>query len=271
MWQLYDRINSFGVNTICREAQCPNVDECFSQGTATFLILGDICTRNCLFCAVKSGRPGLIDLNEPQQVAKAAAMLNLHHVVITSVTRDDLPDCGASVYLNTVREVRFLLPKATIELLIPDLKGNTENLRRIVEAKPQVLAHNMETVYRLYDIIRPGAIYQRSMQLLKEVRYLDSNIVTKSGFMVGLGETKEEVFELLRDLKSVGCSIVTIGQYLRPGSDSFPVSEYICPENFMDYSEYAYSIGFDAVASGPYIRSSYCAGDLLKKTLMMGG
>lgn len=271
IWQLYDRINALDVKTVCREAQCPNVDECFGQGTATFLILGDICTRNCLFCAVKSGRPEAIDLHEPYRVAAAAAMLNLQHVVITSVTRDDLPDGGASVYFNTVKEVRLRLRDATIELLIPDLRGNIESLIRIIDAKPQVLAHNIETVNRLYSLVRPGAIYQRSLKLLNAAKQLDSNIMTKSGFMVGLGETKAEIFDLLRNLKLVDCDIVTIGQYLRPGPDYLPVSEYVSPEDFKVYSEYANSIDIHVVASGPYIRSSYCAGDLYKKASTLGG
>lgn len=252
-------LRTLALHTVCESARCPNIGECFRRGTATFLILGNVCTRSCRFCAVAKGTPGSPDPEEPERVAEAARKLNLKHVVITSVTRDDLPDGGAGHFAATIMAIRRVLPQATVEVLVPDFQGKEEALSIVLAARPHVLNHNVETVPRLYPSVRPQANYERSLWLLGRAKEKAPDILTKSGLMVGLGETREEVEGVLRDLKSVQCDIVTIGQYLRPSVRHLPVAAYIPPEEFEYYREYALRLGFLGVASGPFVRSSYRA------------
>jgi len=252
-------LRSLSLHTVCESAHCPNIGECFGRGTATFLILGDVCTRNCGFCAVKKGQPLPLDPEEPLRVAQAAKTLGLRHVVITSVTRDDLPDGGAGHFARVVKAIRELLPSATVEILTPDFQGREEVLVVFREYPPDVFNHNVETVPRLYPQVRPKAHYRRSLFLLERFKALFPSVLTKSGLMVGLGEDKEEVLEVLRDLRQAGCDIVTVGQYLRPSMKHLPVEEYIPPSWFSFYEEEAYKLGFKGVASGPFVRSSYLA------------
>lgn len=250
------------LHTICEEAKCPNVWECFSQGTATFMILGNHCTRNCRFCAVTHGPSRPPDPEEPYRVAEAVQALGLHFVVITSVTRDDLPDGGAEHFAKTIHEIRNRIPKARVEVLVPDFQGSEEALRTVIEANPDVLNHNLETIPRLYPTVRPGADYRRSLELLKRVRLYNPSIPTKSGLMLGLGEYHEEVHQVLSDLLDVGCRILTLGQYLQPSKDHLPVTRFIPPEEFEQWREIALEMGYREVASGPFVRSSYHAGEL---------
>lgn len=251
-------LESCGLNTVCAEAKCPNRGECFSRGTATFLILGSVCTRNCAFCGVDSGDPSPPDPQEPDRLAEAALQMNLKHVVITSVTRDDLEDGGASFFASVVKAVRHKLPGATVEVLIPDLSGSQQALHTVLDSTPDVLNHNIETVPRLYSSVRPQAAYSRSLQLLSRSA-ADGRSKVKSGIMVGLGETAQEVEEVMSDLRSVGCSILTIGQYLRPSRNQVPVREFVSPQQFSHYEQTGFSMGFEHVFSGPYVRSSYRA------------
>ncbi len=253
-------IESGGLHTVCSEAKCPNRGECFSRGSAAFLILGSVCTRNCAFCGVSNGKPQNPDPLEPYNLAQTAHKMGLEHVVITSVTRDDLSDGGASVFAQTVREVRKVLPLAAIEVLIPDFQGSAQSLMTVLDSRPDVLNHNIETVPRLYSIIRPQALYHRSLELLKRSAE-DGRAKAKSGIMVGLGETEQEVFEVFRDLRSAGVSILTVGQYLRPSRHQVSVKQFITPEQFARYEEEAKAAGFEQVFSGPYVRSSYMAGE----------
>ncbi len=251
------------LNTVCAEAKCPNRGECFSKGSAAFLILGPVCTRNCAFCGVASGAPNpIIDTNEGTRLAEAACRMGLNHVVITSVTRDDLPDGGAAVFADAVSSVRDKIPEATIEVLIPDFQGSTDSLKTVLDSRPNVLNHNMETVSRLYPQIRPQAAYGRSLELIKRAAD-DGRSIVKSGIMVGLGETPDEVYELMRDLRSAGCGVITVGQYLRPSAEQTPVAEFITPEQFNKYQEIALNIGFTKAFCGPYVRSSYRADEFL--------
>lgn len=252
-------LRSLGLNTVCEGAQCPNIDECFGRKTTTFMILGSICTRGCRFCAVEKGIAQKPDPNEPMHVAEASKALGLRHVVITSVTRDDLPDGGAEHYFRTVEAIKALNPSATVELLIPDLKGNWKALKRILDAKPDVLNHNLETVASLYKTVRPQADYVRSLELLRKSKEIDSKIYTKSGIMVGLGEKVQEVNALMDDLRAVNCDIITIGQYLRPSEAHLEVVEYVHPNDFEAYRVTAVQKGFKYAASGPFVRSSYNA------------
>lgn len=245
------------LNTVCREANCPNCVDCFSRGVATFLIMGADCTRNCRFCGVRNGTPLPLDPAEPQQVALAAQRLKLKHVVITSVTRDDLPDGGAEHFVATIEALRSGLPEATIEVLIPDFKGNLHNLETILAARPDILAHNLETVPRLCSEIRSDANSRRSLDLLQRAANNQSGIMVKSGIMVGLGETVEEVGKLMTDLVAVGCQSFTLGQYLSPESKAFPVTEYLTPPMFENYQVMAETAGFKTVMCGPLVRSSY--------------
>ena len=258
--EVNDLLSSHKLNTVCAEAKCPNRGECFSRGSAAFLILGPVCTRGCAFCGVESGRPLPVDVDEGERLAEAASLMGLRHVVITSVTRDDLPDGGASAFADAVRRARGKVPQVTIEVLIPDFQGSADALAAVLDSGPDVLNHNVETVPRLYPSIRPQAIYGRSLELLKRAA-ADGRAAVKSGIMVGLGETVEEVKELLRDLKTAGCSSVTVGQYLRPSSKQTPVVEFITPEQFSDYENFAVDTGFAHVFCGPYVRSSYRAGE----------
>jgi len=258
-------LSGLEINTVCQEADCPNISECFSRNEATFLILGKVCTRNCKFCGVGKGKPAALDFNEPEHVAEAAKRLNLKHVVITSVTRDDLSDGGASVFAKTVLAVRNRLQQVTIEVLIPDLQGNRDALKAIIDAEPEVIGHNVETIPSLYKDIRSMSDYQLSLNVLKTTKELSlgKKIYTKSALMLGLGETEEEVVDVLRSLRKVDTDFVCIGQYLCPSSSHFPVKEYIRPEQFDYYKKEALSLGFRYVASAPYVRSSYLAGEAL--------
>ena len=252
-------LDETNLHTVCEEARCPNLGECFSRGTSTFLILGRICTRNCSFCAVEHGVPGLSDATEPKKVAQAVQKMGLQYVVITSVTRDDLADGGASLFVKTIQAIRTLDPKIKIEVLIPDFQGDPTSLEMILKEGPNVLNHNIETIAPLYPEVRPQADYKRSLGLLKKSKELYSEISTKSGFMLGLGETQEEVLELLRDLREVECDFLTIGQYLQPRPDRLPVMRFIPPEEFEEYKKIGEEMGFRAVASGPFVRSSFHA------------
>jgi lipoic acid synthetase len=254
-------LKRYGLNTVCNEAGCPNLGECFSRGTATFMILGKNCTRNCRFCKVTKDEPEHLNHMEPKHIAEAVKEMGLTHTVITSVTRDDLPDGGAEHFANTILEIRKLNPEVTIEVLIPDFKGDYDALKKVVEAKPDIINHNVETVPDLYSLIRPMAIFERSLEVLKRVKEMDSSIFTKSGFMVGLGEKEEQVLRLLEDLRTVDCDVVTIGQYLQPSKAHINVVEYVTPEQFKKYEDFSRSIGFKYVASGPLVRSSYHAED----------
>ena len=251
-----------GLATICVEARCPNRGECFQAGTATFLILGDTCTRNCSFCAVRSGRPAALQPDEPKRVAESVAALRLHHVVVTSVTMDDLPDGGASVFARTIEEIRGACPDTTVEVLIPDLRGSKESLGGVIRAHPDVLGHNLETVRRLYPVLRPAASYAWSVELLRVVRDTDAGMVTKSGIMVGVGETLEEVIELMRHLAEAGCMVLTIGQYLRPTGAHYPVARFISPTEFEELERLGAEAGIRVVVAGPLVRSSYRASQI---------
>lgn len=246
------------VSTICEAARCPNVGECFAVGTATFLILGDVCTRGCTYCAVERGRPAPPDPAEPARVAAAARELGLDYVVVTSVTRDDLPDGGAAHFAAVVGAVRAELPLARVEILVPDFRGDRESLARAIGSRPDVFGHNVETVPRLFPRVRPGADYERSLSVLGAAA--DSGLRAKSGAMLGLGEEPEEVREVLRDLRAAGVSVVTLGQYLPPSGRHQPVARYIEPQEFAALEAEATAMGFDEVKAGPFVRSSYRAG-----------
>jgi len=252
-------LRSSGLHTVCEEARCPNLGECFRKGTATFLILGNICTRNCRFCAIKTGIPLSVDKNEPVRVAKAVKKLGLDYAVVTSVTRDDLWDGGASIFADTIRKIRRLNPGTNIEVLIPDFKGDIDALKTVMEAKPDVLNHNVETVSSLYKEVRPIAVYETSLSVLRHSKEIAPDVFTKSGIMLGLGETIDEVKDVLYDLRDNEVDMLTIGQYLQPSSHHYPVKEYVHPDVFLELQEFAYAIGFGFVASGPLVRSSYNA------------
>ncbi len=263
-------IGDLRLTTVCGEARCPNAGECFSNSTATFMLLGDHCTRNCRFCAVGHGSPCKPDTEEPLRIAEAAERLGLRHVVITSVTRDDLPDGGAAQFAAVVRAVRERIHGVTVEVLVPDFQGSEDALRTVIAARPDVINHNVETVPRLYSIIRPDADYERSLRLLARTRELAPNIVTKSGLMVGLGETMDEVRAVLGDLNDIHCAILTIGQYLQPSPEQVPVERYLSPDEFAHLKTEALDRDFAAVASGPYVRSSYHAGELFSVAHIAG-
>ena len=248
-----------GLHTVCESARCPNLHECFSRGTATFMILGNTCTRTCGFCAVPQGLPGPLDLQEPGQVAEMARAMDLRQVVITSVNRDDLPDGGSALFAATVRAVKRALPKARVEVLVPDFLGDFDAVGRVLASGCDVFNHNVETVARLYRRVRPQADYGRSLEVLRFARSHAPAVLTKSGLMVGLGETEAEVRGLLADLRAAGTDVATIGQYLQPHRRRLPVHEYVRPEVFDRYRDFGKSIGFRAVFSGPFVRSSYMA------------
>lgn len=252
-------IRKLNLRTVCEEANCPNIGECWHHGTATFMILGSVCTRSCGYCNVVHGRPGRVDPAEPTRVAAAVAQLELRHVVITSVDRDDLPDGGAAVFAETIRETRRRVPNCRIEVLIPDFLGRETNLGTVLDARPNVLNHNVETVERLYRTARPGGRYRWALTLLERARRLNPHIPTKSGLMVGLGEHWDELLSTMADLHRVGCSILTIGQYLRPSAAHLPVERYYHPNEFVELKRRAVAIGFRHVESGPLVRSSYHA------------
>ena len=249
------------LHTVCEEARCPNIGECWDQGTATFMILGDVCTRACSYCAVAHGRPGAVDPAEPTRVASAIQALGLHYVVVTSVDRDDLEDGGASIFADTITHTRSRLPRCRIEVLIPDFQGNEAALQTVLDARPDVLNHNTETVPRLYRMARSGGRYSRTLELLDRSRRYAPDIPTKTGVMVGLGERHDELIATFRDLRGVGCQILTIGQYLRPTEAHAPMARYYHPDEFRDLKAAALDLGFVHVDSGPLVRSSYHAND----------
>ena len=250
------------LHTVCQSAHCPNIGECWGRRTATFMILGEVCTRNCRFCAVTSGPPQPVDAQEPQRIAQAVKTLRLKYAVITSVTRDDLPDGGAHQFAQTIQEIRQQVPDCRVEVLIPDFLGVKESLIKVLEARPTVLNHNLETVPRLYEIVRPEADYQRSLTLLKRAK--TSGVTTKSGLMVGLGETMDEIQQVMHDLRAVQCDLLTIGQYLEPSRDHLPIARFVPPEEFQQLKAYGLALGFKMVAAAPLVRSSYQADLALK-------
>jgi lipoyl synthase len=255
--EVFQLMRNSKLNTVCEEAKCPNLAECWNNRTATFMILGDTCTRSCGFCNVKVGMPNELDLDEPRRVAESVKTLNLKHVVITSVDRDELKDGGASIFSETVRLIREVMEHITIEILIPDFKGDTNSFEIILNNPPDILNHNLETVNRIYHAVRPQAKYQRSLDLIRWFK--NKELRTKSGIMVGIGETKEEVVGLMNDLFNHGCDIMTIGQYLQPTKVHLPVDRYVTLEEFKFYKEYGLKLGFKAIESAPLVRSSYHA------------
>ncbi len=257
--QVRELIEAGRLHTVCQEAKCPNIWECYSHRTATFLIMGERCTRNCRFCSVSPGLPGPLDPGEPGRVAAAVERMELKYVVITSVTRDDLPDGGAAHFAATIGEIRRRLPETQIEVLIPDFQGDAAALATVLRARPNVLNHNIETVPRLYPTVRPQADYRRSLDLLKRSRALAPLIPTKSGLMLGLGERPEELRQTLLDLREAGCRILTLGQYLQPSPEHLPVEAYVPPDDFEKWRKAALEMGFSEVASAPFVRSSYHA------------
>jgi lipoyl synthase len=257
--RLKSLMRDLNLHTVCEDARCPNIGECWNHGTATFMILGDVCTRSCAYCAVAHGRPGAVDAGEPARVANAIHTLGLDYVVITSVDRDDLPDGGASIFADTIRETRSLLRACRIEVLIPDFQGSEQALHTVLDARPDVLNHNMETVPRLYRMARSGGRYARTLELLDRSRRHAPDIPTKTGLMVGLGETHEELVATFTDLRGVGCGILTLGQYLRPSERHAPMVRYYHPDEFRTLKEIALDLGFVHVESGPLVRSSYHA------------
>lgn len=252
-------LRKLNLHTVCEESMCPNIGKCFEKKTATFLVMGDICTRACKFCDIKHGKPSPIDPHEIDHVVEATKTLGLKHVVVTSVTRDDVPDGGAKHFASITRKLRDYNENLIIELLIPDFKGKEEDIRTIVEAKPDIINHNVELVPRLFKKITPQANYNKSLKALKLVKEMNSDIYTKSGLMVGLGETKEEVIEVMKDLNEIKCDILTIGQYLKPPSSDLEIEEFVHPNLFKEYEEIAYKMGFQFVASAPLVRSSFNA------------
>ena len=253
------------LHTVCEEAHCPNVGECWEHRAATFMILGDLCTRNCAYCAVAHGTPLPADPEEPRRLAEAAAAMELQYLVVTSVDRDDLPNGGAEQFAAVVAETRRRLPGASIELLIPDFKGNAQALRIVLDAKPDILNHNLETVRRLYRLARPGGRYDRALELLARAKAMDPSAVTKSGVMVGLGEEWDELVLALSDLRGVGVDLLTIGQYLRPSASHLPVARYYAPEEFAELARLGREMGYRHVESGPLVRSSYHAWDQARR------
>jgi lipoic acid synthetase len=247
------------LHTVCEEAHCPNMAECWGAGTATFMILGDTCTRSCGFCAVKTGRPGTVDADEPRRVGEAVAQMRLGHAVVTSVNRDELADGGAAVFAETVREIRRQSPGTSVEVLIPDFVGRPESLDVVLDARPEILNHNVETVARLYSRVRPQARYERSLDVLRRTKERAPELVCKSGVMVGLGETRDEVLATMRDIAEQGTDILTVGQYLRPSPVHLPIERYWSPSEFDELRDAGMTMGFDHVEAGPLVRSSYHA------------
>jgi lipoic acid synthetase len=265
--QVEQMMRSKNLHTVCESARCPNLPECWSKKTATFMILGDTCTRSCGFCAIKVGRGLTVNKDEPSDVAKVAADLGLKHIVVTSVARDDLPDQGSTQFALTIKELHKENPLCIVEVLVPDFKGNRECVETVCAAKPEIFNHNIETVERLHTMVRPQAKYNRTLSVLGMVKEIDPTIYTKSGIMLGLGETQEEVVQTLEDLREIGVDAVTIGQYLRPTMRHLPVVEYIHPSVFKEYERIGADMGFAFVASGPFVRSSYNAVEFSKKVM----
>lgn len=252
-------VSAFKLNTVCQEAQCPNIGECWGHGTATFMLMGDVCTRNCRFCAVQHGRVIALDPEEPRRVAEAAVKMGLSHIVVTSVNRDDLPDGGAEHFAATVRALKALKPQCTIEVLTPDFQGNEEAVAIVARSPIEIYNHNTETVPRLYKQVRPGAKYERSLRVLAKAKEERPDVKTKTGLMLGLGEVYNELLAVFGDLRAVGCDILTLGQYLRPSTDQLPVERYVHPDEFATLRDEALALGFRHVESGPLVRSSYHA------------
>lgn len=256
-------LRDLGLNTVCEEASCPNLSECFGRGTATFMIGGDLCTRRCHYCDVQTGRPNPLDPLEPRRVAEAARRLQLRYVVVTAVARDDVPDGGATHFAATIRNIRGALPEAQVEVLIPDFKGQQSALETVLNAQPHVLNHNIETVRSIFRGVRPQGNYDRTLTLLRRAKQLAPDIPTKSGFMVGLGETDDEIKQTMRDLREAGVELVTIGQYLQPSKEHVPVKEYLTHDRYANFRQWGQELGFRATFAGPFVRSSFHAGELL--------
>lgn len=256
-----------GLNTICESGRCPNKGECWAKRTATFMLMGEVCTRTCKFCAVNKGKPEPLDETEPERIVEAARQMGLRHVVLTSVNRDELPDQGSNHFARTITALYEAIPGVVVEVLTPDFQGKREPIATVVAAHPAVYNHNVETVPRLYKQVRPGSIYERSLRVLEICKELDSTLLTKSGLMLGLGETVEEVVAVMRDLRQVGCDILTLGQYLRPTRNNLPVHRYVTPEEFSELADIGTSLGFRQVHSGPLVRSSYHAGELAEELI----
>ena len=257
--RLKQLMRDLDLHTVCEEAHCPNVGECWEHGTATFMILGDVCTRNCAYCAVAHGRPPKFDPAEPERVAEAAATMRLQHVVLTSVDRDDLPDFGAWAFAETIRQIKSRSPQTSVEVLVPDFQGREESIRAVLEAEPDIYNHNTETVPRLYKKARPGGRYERVMQIFRDARAIAPDIPTKTGIIVGMGETIPEIVTVMRDLRAVDVDILTVGQYLRPSDAHIALDRYYTPEEFRQLYEIGMELGFRHVESGPLVRSSYHA------------
>ena len=257
--RLTQMMRELNLHTVCEEAHCPNIGECWEHGTATFMILGDVCTRNCAYCAVAHGRPASYDIAEPERVGDAVAELRLRHAVITSVDRDDLPDFGAFIFAETIRQIKQRLPDCSVEVLVPDFQGNRDSIATVLEARPDIYNHNTETVPRLYKKCRPGGRYPRVMEIFRAAKELAPDIPTKSGLILGMGETLKEVELVMRDLREVDVDILTLGQYLRPSDSHIPLDRYVTPAEFRELYEIGMSMGFRHVESGPLVRSSYHA------------
>ncbi len=260
-------LDEFSLNTVCEEATCPNRNECFNRKTATFMIMGNKCTRNCRFCDVIHGQPQPLEEEEPDRIAQAVKVLDLKHVVVTSVTRDDLVDGGSAHFARVINRTRDINSEVTIEVLIPDFGGDSEALEVVINARPEIINHNVETIPGLYAEVRPDANYNQSLTLLKRAGDSDRNILTKSGIMLGLGEKENEIIRVLKDLREVECDLLTIGQYLSPSKDHYPVVEYVHPDIFRKYKDIGMEMGFKYIASGPLVRSSYHAGEAYNSVL----
>ena len=258
-------ISDCAVNTVCASSMCPNLNECFSRKKATFMILGKVCTRACAFCSVTKGAPEPVDAEEPARIADCARRLGLRYVIVTSVTRDDITDGGAAQYARTIESIRLVSKEVIIEFLVPDFAGQKKSIESVTRTGADVIGHNIETVERLYPIVRKGASYKRSLDLLRSVKEIGPGQATKSGIMVGLGETEEEIIKTMKDLRSASCDMLTIGQYLRPGKENYPVHRFVTPEEFASYKRIAEQLGFKHISSGPFVRSSYFAEEGFKK------
>ena len=257
--RLKHMMRELDLHSVCEEAHCPNVGECWEHGTATFMILGDVCTRNCAYCAVAHGRPPKYDISEPDRVAEAIAQMNLQHAVITSVDRDDLPDFGAFIFAETIRQIHARVPDCSVEVLVPDFQGNEDSIRAVLEAGPEIYNHNTETVPRLYKKARPGGRYLRVLEIFRAAKRIAPDIPTKTGMILGMGETIQEVIEVMKDLRTVDVDILTLGQYLRPSDSHIALDRYVTPDEFRELYEIGMSLGFRHVESGPLVRSSYHA------------
>ena len=257
--RLKHMMRELDLHSVCEEAHCPNVGECWEHGTATFMILGDVCTRNCAYCAVSHGRPPKYDISEPDRVAEAIAQMNLQHAVITSVDRDDLPDFGAWIFAETIRKIHAAVPDCSVEVLVPDFQGNEDSIRAVLEAGPEIYNHNTETVPRLYKKARPGGRYLRVLEIFRAAKRMAPDIPTKTGMILGMGETIAEVVEVMKDLRTVDVDILTLGQYLRPSESHIALDRYVTPEEFRELYQIGMSLGFRHVESGPLVRSSYHA------------